>query len=131
MSLRNDAEWKETHQSKYLDNDDDRGTSITWATTVKLLVVMLPYQSLIFVFLLKYTFIASFYILLGALVFHGLVWNALHPSMHGLPDIPITTGAPSIVLKWLNNSSLFQYLYKYHELHHTEGGFLITYIMRR
>jgi hypothetical protein len=27
-----------------------------------------------------------------ALTLHGLVWNTIHPPMHGLPDVPLSIG---------------------------------------
>jgi len=35
----------------------------------------------------------------------GLVWNALHPNMHGLPDIPASEGLPS---SWLAGDFFFE-----------------------
>jgi hypothetical protein len=37
-----------------------------------------------------------------SMTLHGLVWNTIHPAMHGLPDVPLSIGYPSSTLKFLN-----------------------------
>ena len=34
-------------------------------------------------------------LLLPGMLVHALVWNMLHPPMHGLPKVPASVGAPS------------------------------------
>jgi len=57
---------------------------------------------------------------------HALVWNMLHPPMHGLPKVPASFGAPSA---WpfrlddrLRNSPDFKYIDENHQGHHVLGG---------
>ena len=47
---------------------------------------------------------------------HGLVWNALHPNMHGLPDVPASDGLPS---SWLAG---LRYVRLNHVGHHVASG---------
>eukprot|EP00619_Florenciella_sp_RCC1007_P019589 CAMPEP_0205941930 /NCGR_PEP_ID=MMETSP1325-20131115/56207_1 /ASSEMBLY_ACC=CAM_ASM_000708 /TAXON_ID=236786 /ORGANISM="Florenciella sp., Strain RCC1007" /LENGTH=112 /DNA_ID=CAMNT_0053312593 /DNA_START=135 /DNA_END=470 /DNA_ORIENTATION=- len=42
--------------------------------------------------------------------------------MHGLPDVPITVGAPSFVMAGLRKTWYFRWLYQNHEGHHVVGG---------
>lgn len=61
-------------------------------------------------------------VVLAALLTHAVIWNTLHPHMHGLPDVPLSHGAPSILTE-LRDSPLFVWLRTNHEGHHrTEGA---------
>ena len=42
-----------------------------------------------------------------ALAIHGLIWNALHPKMHGLENVPASEGWPSNFLQRFYNSKYF------------------------
>merc|ERR1711871_131532 len=67
---------------------------------------------------LKHTFMC----LAPGMLLHAAVWNALHPNMHSLPDIPISDGVPSSWLAWARSSKFFKFLYVNHEGHHVIGG---------
>ena len=56
------------------------------------------------------------------MLLHALVWNALHPNMHALPEVPWRVGAPSSVLAWARSTWYFRYLYQNHEGHHVLAG---------
>ena len=36
-------------------------------------------------------------ILLPSMLVHAVVWNAIHPPMHGLPPVPLTAGFGTVV----------------------------------
>ncbi|CAL1169946.1 unnamed protein product [Cladocopium goreaui] len=61
-------------------------------------------------------------VVVSAMLFHALLWNALHPHMHGLPDVPLEVGAPSWVLKAFRDSALFNFLRENHAGHHRAVG---------
>ena len=56
------------------------------------------------------------------MLLHALVWNMLHPPMHGLPDVPFSVGAPSSWLAFARNTPYFRYIYENHQGHHVLGG---------
>lgn len=56
------------------------------------------------------------------MLLHALVWNMLHPPMHGLPDVPLSVGAPSSWLAFARNTPYFRYIYENHQGHHVLGG---------
>jgi len=104
-----------------LDSDPFRGTAFPWwatgAMTLSVLVPAFPVLSL-----LGWSGGAIVAAVVAALLLHALVWNALHPNMHGLPDVPPTHGAPSFVLAHYRDSALFQWLRVNHEGHHRASG---------
>ncbi|CAJ1456942.1 unnamed protein product [Effrenium voratum] len=105
-----------------LDLDNPyRGTSFPWDGTVKMTsaVMLLAYPTLSFLGWPGYVIIP---VVVAALLLHALVWNALHPNMHGLPDVPLEVGAPSSVLAPLRGSPVFEFLRKNHEGHHRAVG---------
>jgi len=111
-----------TFNARILDTDPFRGTAFPWwATCAMTLSVLVPaYPLLSF---LGWSAPAIVAVVVAALLAHALTWNALHPHMHGLPDVPLSHGAPSMVLAGYRDSALFQYLRENHEGHHrTEGA---------
>jgi hypothetical protein len=58
-------------------------------------------------------------LLLPAMLAHALVWNMLHPPMHGLPPVPASVGAPSAwpfgLHDQLRDSFYFKYIYENHQ----------------
>ncbi|CAE8642371.1 unnamed protein product [Polarella glacialis] len=104
-----------------LDADPLRGTAFPWVatlymTTSTLLVAYLPLS------FLGWSSAVIVGVVVAAVLLHALVWNALHPAMHGLPDVPITTGVPSAPLAGLRDSALFAHLRNYHAAHHRIEG---------
>jgi hypothetical protein len=124
MSLKvfEDEAWKKTPAAKSLDGDVYRGTAFTWSVMALMVLQMLPTVLPIFKFVLGFSLPTTFAILLPSMLLHGLIWNALHPNMHGLPEVPFSVGPPSEWLAGLRNTAYFKYLYQNHEGHHVVGG---------
>lgn len=122
MSLKKDARWRQTPAAASLDSDEFRGTAFTWMVTVLMTIQMLPTTLPVFMGLLRFTFLETFAVLLPGMLIHALVWNMLHPPMHGLPEVPISVGAPSAPLRFLRNTFFFKYIYENHQGHHVLGG---------
>jgi len=67
-------------------------------------------------------------ILLPSMLVHAVIWNAIHPPMHGLPPVPLTAGFGTVVpggqafSEWLLESAYGRYIYKNHMGHHVLGG---------
>lgn len=122
MTLKTDERWKKTPASKVLDVDKYRGTAFNWEITglmfVQLIVTCVPVLKA----LLGFNTLLSISLIIPSLLIHTLIWNALHPNMHGLPDIPWMEGPPAKVLAFLRTSKFFKYLYQNHEGHHVLGG---------
>lgn len=121
MMLRTDQRWRESAPAKKLDSDPYRGTAFTWQVSGLMLLQMLP-TTLPVYHLMGFSLPTTFAILLPAMAIHALIWNALHPNMHGLPDVPLSVGFPSSVFAGLRNTPYFRYLYVNHEGHHVAGG---------
>jgi len=123
MLLKTDDEkWMKTQAALSLNNDPWRGTAFTWQVTAMMTAQMIPTTFPVFMGLLKFSFAQTLSIFIPGMLLHALVWNALHPNMHGLPEVPITAGAPSSWLAPLRNTWYFRYLYQNHEGHHVLGG---------
>jgi hypothetical protein len=125
MSLKKDPRWRQTPAAASLDSDEFRGTAFTWQTTGLMTIQMLPTSLPVFA-LLGFTLFETMAVLLPGMLVHALVWNMLHPPMHGLPPVPASIGAPS---KWpfkldqrLLNTAYFKYIYENHQGHHVLGG---------
>merc|ERR1719282_1666856 len=121
MSLKKDERWRRTPAAASLDCDLFRGTAFTWVVTGMMTIQMLPTTLPTFA-LLGFSLLQTFAILLPGMVLHALVWNMLHPPMHGLPEVPLHIGAPSKPLAPLRNTAYFKYIYENHQGHHVLGG---------
>lgn len=121
MTLKTDERWMRSAAAISLNSDPFRGTAFTWAVSGMMLVQMLPSTIPVFAFL-GFSLKTTFAILLPSMALHALVWNCLHPAMHGLPDIGIAKGMPARVMRSLRHSWYFNYLYQNHEGHHVLGG---------
>jgi len=123
MSLKVDDRWKRTPASIKLDSDKYRGTAFTWQVTglmfLQLVVTCVPTLKLL---LNISPLTAIFAMIVPSLALHTLIWNALHPHMHGLPDIPLMEGPPAKWLAYLRSTAFFKFLYQNHEGHHVLGG---------
>ncbi|CAE7888656.1 CPK10 [Symbiodinium sp. KB8] len=97
-----------------LDMDPWRGTCFPWDGFAKMSagVMLLAYPTLT---LLGWSGFVIVPVVMTAMILHALVWNALHPNMHGLEDVPVEVGAPSWVLAGLRDSAVFNYLRTNHE----------------
>jgi len=121
MSLKKDPRWRRTKAAASLDEDEFRGTAFTWEVTGLMTIQMLPSTLPTFA-LLGFNLLQTFAILLPGMLIHALVWNMLHPPMHGLPPVPASVGAPSRPLEGLRNTAYFKYIYENHQGHHVLGG---------
>ena len=92
-----------------LNDDKWRGTAFTWEVTAMMCLQCVPTIFPAFALILGWTPLATLALFLPSILFHGLVWNALHPNMHGLEDVPATTGLPSSALKGLRGSKVFEW----------------------
>lgn len=121
MSLKKDPRWRQTKAAASLDTDVFRGTAFSWKVTGLMTIQMLPTTLPVFA-LLGFNLLQTFSILLPGMLLHALVWNMLHPPMHGLPDVPLSYGAPGFLLKGLRDTGYFRYIYENHQGHHVLGG---------
>lgn len=117
-----DAQWMKSPAAQSLNGDPWRGTAFTWQVTGMMFAQMVPTTFPVFMGLFHFSFTQTLSIFVPAMILHGLVWNALHPNMHGLPDVPLSVGLPSKWLAFLRNTWYFKYLYQNHEGHHVVGG---------
>jgi len=121
MSLKKDERWRQTKAAASLDTDEFRGTAFTWSVTGLMTIQMLPTTLPVFA-LLGFSLLQTFAVLLPGMLVHALVWNMLHPPMHGLPDVPARFGAPGWVLAPLRSTRYFKYIFENHQGHHVLGG---------
>jgi len=121
MSLKKDPRWRATKAAASLDSDVFRGTAFSWSVTGLMTIQMLPTTLPVFA-LLGFSLLQTFAVLLPGMLVHALVWNMLHPPMHGLGDVPFSYGAPSRPLAWLRDTPYFRYIYENHMGHHVLGG---------
>mmetsp|Transcript_23181 Transcript_23181/g.50110 ORF Transcript_23181/g.50110 Transcript_23181/m.50110 type:complete len:163 (+) Transcript_23181:830-1318(+) len=99
-----------------------RGTAFTWSTSTIMVLQCLPTVYPTFMLGLGWSFLPTTAFFLASFILHGLVWNAIHPAMHMLPDVPMSVGFPSKVLKPFNDSWFFSYLRENHVGHHVASG---------
>jgi len=122
MSLKNDKNWNLTPASKSLEDDLFRGTAFSWQVSALMFVQMLPTSIPVFA-LLGFSLPQTLFGLIApGIAVHAMVWNALHPPMHGLPPVPMRYGMPSAILSWMLNTPFFKYIYENHQGHHVLGG---------
>lgn len=121
MSLKTDERWRKSPAAVLLDGDEYRGTAFTWKVQALMAVQMLPTTLPIF-HLMGFSIVQTLMMLIPSLLLHGIIWNTLHPDMHGLPMVPLGKGPPSEWLASLRSSSYFRYLHQNHQGHHVVGG---------
>ena len=121
MSLKKDPKWRKTKAAASLDADVFRGTAFSWGVTGLMTIQMLPTTLPVFA-LLGFSLLEIFAVLMPGMMIHALFWNMLHPPMHGLPDVPISYGAPTKPLAFLRTTPFFKYIYENHQGHHVLGG---------
>jgi len=104
-----------------IEADPFRGTAFPWwATCAMTLSVLVPAYPILS--LLGWSGPAITTVVGAVLLLHAMVWNTLHPNMHGLGDVPLSHGAPSFVLAGYRDSDVFQWLRTNHEGHHRAEG---------
>lgn len=121
MGLKDDAKWMTTPAAKQLSSDEFRGTAISWSVVAQISVALLPTMLPVY-HVMGFNPLETVAIALIAVSGQGLVWNALHPDMHGLPEVPGNWGPPSEWLAGYRGSAYFNWLYQNHEGHHVAGG---------
>lgn len=124
MSLRQDEKWKRTEMYQRLDDEKNewRGTAFNWNITGLMCAQMAPQVYPVYMGIFGWGFMPTTAFFGAGMILHALVWNALHPNMHGLHDITLKDGAPSSVFAFMRGSWYFNYLYDNHKGHHISGG---------
>lgn len=127
MSLKSDARWRATKASLSLDHDEFRGTAFHWRATTIMTVQMLP-SVLPTYALMGFSLQQTVGLLLPCMLVHAVIWNAIHPPMHGLAPVPLSAGFGTAVpggaafSEWLLESAYGRYIYENHMGHHVLGG---------
>jgi len=127
MSLKNDERWRSNSASLSLDHDEYRGTAFHWSATAIMTIQMLP-SVLPTYALMGWSLPDTFALLLPSMLLHAVVWNAIHPPMHGLPPVSLTAGfgtelpGGAAFSEWILESAYGRYIYKNHMGHHVLGG---------
>uniref|UniRef100_A0A7S2J0K2 Uncharacterized protein n=1 Tax=Haptolina brevifila TaxID=156173 RepID=A0A7S2J0K2_9EUKA len=127
MSLKNDERWRTNSVAKALDADVYRGTAFHWSATLIMTIQMLP-SVLPTYLLMGWTPQEALAILLPSMLLHAIVWNAVHPPMHGLPPVALRFGFGTEVpggerfSNWILESAYGRYIYENHMGHHVLGG---------
>lgn len=121
MTLKKDERWLRTPAAQSLNADKYRGTAFDWTVMGLMVIQMLPTALPTFM-LMGFSLIHTLAMVVPAVMLHGLVWNAIHPTMHGLDNVPTADGPPSWVLNKFQNTWFFKFLYNNHVGHHVVGG---------
>ena len=123
MSLKTDPKWLESPPAKMLENSKYRGTAFEYDVTGLMIGQMIP-TSVPILALMGFSLPSMVGLILGATGLHALVWNSLHPAMHGMEDIPLKDGLnfPLPFAKALRKTSYYNWLYKNHMGHHVMSG---------
>jgi len=127
MSLKNDERWRRSPASISLDGDEWRGTAFHWSATLIMTIQMSPSVFPTYM-AMGWSFQETVAILLPSMLLHAVVWNAVHPPMHGLKPVPLTAGVGTVVpggdafSEWLVESAYGRYIFENHMGHHVLGG---------
>ena len=116
-----DPVWMKSAPAQRLNDDPWRGTIFTWQVTAMMFAQCIPSVYPAF-YLLGWNAAATTALFVPAMLLHGLVWNSLHPEMHGLPDVPARIGLPSSVFASFRGSPVFEFLRLNHVGHHVASG---------
>ena len=122
MSLRTDAKWLRTDAAEKLAVKKWRGTAFTYEVTGLMLGQMFITCPFVLCGLLHFDIAEASALTFATTIAHGLVWNALHPAMHGLPDVELKDGLPTSWLSGLRSTAYFNWLYANHQGHHVMSG---------
>ena len=115
MSLKNDARWRSNAVAKALDADPFRGTAFHWKATLLMTIQMIPSAFPTYM-LMGWSARATLAILLPSMLIHAIVWNAVHPPMHGLPPVALKfgfgTGFPggAALSRWILESAYGRFI---------------------
>jgi hypothetical protein len=128
MSLKNDERWRSNSVAKALDADVYRGTAFHWSATLIMTIQMSPSVFPTYL-LMGWTPLETLAILLPCMLLHAVIWNAVHPPMHGLPPVTLRFGFGTGAVpggeafsRWLLESAYGRYIYENHMGHHVLGG---------
>ena len=83
MLKTDDPVWMKSAPARVLNEDPWRGTIFAWESTVFMFAQCIPSVYPAF-WLLGWSFSQTTAFFVPAMLVHGLVWNALHPHMHGM-----------------------------------------------
>lgn len=114
-----DKRWDKTPAAKALEADEFRGTAFSWKVLGLMTIQMLPTVIPVFA-LMGFNLLQTAAWLIPGMLIHGIVWNTVHPTMHGLKDVSISEGPPSFPA--IRKNWYFDYLYQNHVGHHVLGG---------
>jgi len=121
MSLKTDDAWMSSKPAAVLKGNTYRGTAfeydVTGLMTMQMVLTCVPVLAV-----MGYSPFAMVGLIASATLAHALIWNSLHPAMHGLNEVPITDGVPSMWLAFLRSSKYYEYLYENHQGHHVLSG---------
>ena len=128
MSLKNDARWRSNSVAQALDEDAWRGTAFHWSATLIMTIQMMP-SVLPTYALMGWSLPETMAILLPSMLVHAIVWNAVHPPMHGLPPVNLAAGFGTAGTKlgdefaeWLLQTRYAHWIFENHMGHHVLGG---------
>lgn len=121
MSLKTDDAWLNSKPAAVLKDNTYRGTAFEYDVTGLMTLQMMP-TCVPVLALMGYTPLAMAGLIAGAVFVHACIWNSLHPAMHGLNEVPISDGIPSMWLAFLRSSKYYEYLYENHQGHHVLSG---------
>ena len=116
-----DPVWMKSAPAQRLNSDPWRGTIFTWQVTAMMFAQCIPSVYPAF-YALGWDAASTTALFVPAMILHGLVWNSLHPDMHGLPDVPASVGLPSSVMAGFRGSPVFEWLRLNHVGHHVASG---------
>ena len=119
MTLKKDEKWLNSLSYKKLSNDYYRGTAFSYKSTLLMIIQMIITSYPIF-YLINFTFRQFLILLIPIMILHAIIWNTIHPNMHGLNDVNWNYGF--ISLPFIKNTSYYKYIYNYHKTHHTSNG---------
>ena len=121
MSLRVDDKWMKSEPAAVLEGNTYRGTAFEWditgLMTMQMVITCVPVLAL-----MGFSAGPMAALIGGSTLAHALIWNSLHPAMHGLNEVPLQDGVPSLWLARYRESKYYDYLYLNHSGHHVLSG---------
>ena len=85
MSLKTDALWLASPAAKKLEGNPYRGTAFTYKVVGLMFLQMLP-TCIPILNIMGFSPLSSMILIITGLLLHTAAWNALHPTMHYLPQ---------------------------------------------
>lgn len=104
-----------------ISNELYKGLYFNWETTVHITTAVFIFGLPIKHYLSKNTK-QYIYVVLAIGIVYSILWNNLHLDMHkNTNNIPLHKGVPNVP-KSLSKGPIYNYLYKYHAIHHLQKG---------